>query len=193
VSDDSNIMPTNSNLACDATSATWTNEPGANETLPINCVSFWEAYAFCIRDGGFLPSEAEWEYAAAAGGEERQYPWGSMDPGTASQYAIYGCGYPSGSETCTGFRSIAAVGTAALGVGFWGQLDLAGDTWEWNLDWYAPYAECTDCADVTTSTTRTIRGGYFGSSASDLLPPLRGRIAASNRDFNLGFRCSRPP
>jgi len=88
---------------------------------------------------------------------------------------------------------IAPVGTATLGAGLWGQLDLAGDMWEWNLDWYAPYAECTDCANVSASTTRLIRGGYFGSQVSDLLPPFRGRIVGSNRNLNLGFRCSRAP
>jgi hypothetical protein len=48
--------PTAANLACDATSGgTWTVTPGSNETRPINCVNWWEAYAFCIWDGGFLP------------------------------------------------------------------------------------------------------------------------------------------
>ena len=54
-----------------------------HETLPLNCVDWYEAYAFCIWDGGFLPSEAEWEYAAAGGDELREYPWGSTAPGTA--------------------------------------------------------------------------------------------------------------
>jgi formylglycine-generating enzyme required for sulfatase activity len=193
VSDNGNIIPTNGNLACDATYATWTNDAGANETRPINCVSWWEAYAFCIWDGGFLPSEAEWEYAAAAGGQEREYPWGAAGPGVASQYAIYDCDYPRGPGTCASKASIAPVGTATLGASLWGQLDLAGDLWEWNLDWYAPYAPCTDCVDVSASTVRMIRGGYFGSLASDLLPPFRGAITATKRNLNLGFRCSRTP
>ena len=65
-SDDSNIDPTDANLLCAAT-ATWTHTAGAQENLPIDCVNWYEAYAFCIWDGGFLPSEAEWEYAAAGG------------------------------------------------------------------------------------------------------------------------------
>jgi formylglycine-generating enzyme required for sulfatase activity len=43
--------------------------------VPINCVTWHEAYAFCIWDGGFLPTEAEWELAAS-GGEERVFPYG---------------------------------------------------------------------------------------------------------------------
>jgi sulfatase modifying factor 1 len=86
-SDDSNVAPTNANLSCSPVFETWTSASGGGqENLPINCVNWWEAYAFCIWDGGFLPSDAEWGYAAAGGGGsrgQREYPWGSMEPGTA--------------------------------------------------------------------------------------------------------------
>ncbi|MGO9835775.1 MAG: SUMF1/EgtB/PvdO family nonheme iron enzyme [Polyangiaceae bacterium] len=36
-------------------------------TDSIDCVNWYESYTFCIWDGGFLPSEAEWEYAAGGG------------------------------------------------------------------------------------------------------------------------------
>ena len=106
-----NATPLASNVA-----VTWT---AGNDKLPINCVNWYEAYAFCIWDGGFLPSEAEWEYAAAGGTEQRQYPWGTAAPGTTNQYAIYGSNY-TGNST-----GLAPVGTAAMGAGRWGQLDLA--------------------------------------------------------------------
>ena len=89
------VSPTTASLTrgsfCDAAHATWTAAAtGGHENLPINCVNWYDSYAFCLWDGGFLPSEAEWEYAGAGGTEQRQYPWGSTAPGMMNQYAIYG-------------------------------------------------------------------------------------------------------
>lgn len=192
-SDNSNIVPTNANLACDTAHATWTTTAGSQENLPINCVNWYEAYAFCIWDGGFLPSEAEWEYAAAGGSQQREYPWGSTEPGTNNQYAIYGCYYPNASGSCTSVGNIAPVGFAALGAGLWGQLDLEGDMLEWNLDWYAPYVECTDCADFTPSSGRVFRGGDFGYTESSLAPSLRNLGTATGAYGYAGPRCARTP
>lgn len=44
---------------------------------PANCVSYWMASAFCAWDGGRLPSNDEWVYAALGGDELREYPWGA--------------------------------------------------------------------------------------------------------------------
>jgi formylglycine-generating enzyme required for sulfatase activity len=194
-SDDVNVAPTAVHLGCGGPQSTWTAAPGSNENLPINCVSWAESYAFCIWDGGFLPSEAEWEYAAAGGSQQRKYPWGSTDPGRSNQYAIWSCFYPSGSGQCvTGVTNIAPVGTTTLGAGLWGQLDLAGDMWEWNLDWYATYVDpCTDCAYLTAGSYKVYRGGTFNGTVTYLLPPIRGLLDPTLRDWDYGFRCARPP
>jgi formylglycine-generating enzyme required for sulfatase activity len=83
----------------------------------MNCVNWYEAYAFCIWDVGFLPRETEWEYAAVGGNQQRQYPWGTADPGTANQYAIFNCNYPNlanNEQGCAGATNIAPVGTATM-------------------------------------------------------------------------------
>jgi formylglycine-generating enzyme len=200
-SDDSKIAPTNANLNCDPANygtfvtptATWTDLAGSDENLPINCVTWQEAYAFCIWDGGFLPSEAEWEYAGAGASAQREYPWGSTDPGTGNQYAIYNCDYPpNGAGAC----DTAPVGTAALGAGRWGQLDLAGEVFEWTLDWYASYVDpCTDCARLTATSDRADRGGSFGfgGNASYLFASSRHHDAPTTRFNYVGFRCARTP
>ncbi len=194
-------------VTCDAPDAaydTWTASPGAHERLPVNCVNWFLACAFCIWDGGFLPTEAEWELAAAGGADLREYVWGSTPPGKASQYAVYDCLYPSGSGTCTGVADIAPVGTAALGAGKWGQLDLAGSVYEWTLDVWddAVYPNpCTDCAFMTVPPTtaypaRAVRGSAFDDTSSPprfLLPPGRNYATGAGNDRNIGFRCARSP
>ena len=70
---DSNVVPTDANLACESF-ATWTTAASDSEHLPIDCVNWYEAYAFCIWDGGFLPSEAEWELAGTGGDNTARSP-----------------------------------------------------------------------------------------------------------------------
>ena len=81
----------------------------------VEAESWYDAYAFCIWDGGFLPSEAELEYAAAGGSQQREYPWGSTDPGTDSQHAIYGCSDLPSPPAAAGAAgcAVAPVGMAA--------------------------------------------------------------------------------
>jgi sulfatase modifying factor 1 len=195
-SDDSNVAPTDTNLMAVCGSGIWTNAAGSRENLPINCVNWYEAYAFCIWDGGFLPSEAEWEYAAAAGNLQREYPWGSTDPGASDQYSIYNCYYPNRSNACGDVNAIAPVGYARDGAGLWGQLDLSGDVYGWSLDWYvASYFDpCTDCAVVTATSgasERVARGdSYDGQS---IYSWERNDYDPHDRDSSLGFRCARIP
>jgi formylglycine-generating enzyme required for sulfatase activity len=195
--DNAQIAPTDAASACNIPSyATWTDAIGPNESLPVNCVTWQEAYAFCIWDGGFLPSEAEWEYAAAGGSELLEYPWGSAAP-TSDQYAIYDCNYPSSDAGFgCGVGGIAPVGFAVLGAARWGQLDLAGNIEQWALDSYAAkYVDpCVDCAylpPVTATTERSVRGTFFSSSG--LSPWQRDERGVPGRYYGVGFRCARSP
>jgi formylglycine-generating enzyme len=215
VSDDGNIAPTNANLNCYPGYDTWTNAAGSQENLPLNCVSWYDAYAFCIWDGGFLPSEAEWEYAAAGGSQQREYPWGSTDPGTANEYAVYGCLYPLGDAGAAylgpGECAVAPVGMAARGAGLWGQLDLAGNVSEWNLDWGVftsitgiHYVDpCVDCANLSSEPPPSAFYGGRMAQGGDFTTPLslisiieaeqgNGGLPAG-RYYGLGFRCARAP
>jgi len=186
--DNGNIAPTDGNLGCDAF-ATWTSTARAQDNLPINCVNWYEAYAFCIWDGGFLPSEAEWEYAAGGGSQQREFPWGATYE-TNNQYAIVNCDVPS-----LGCQAIAPVGTATLGAGYWGQLDLAGEVAEWTLDLYAPYVDpCADCVAAAGGSgggaTRVLRGGSVVAVQSAANRTLGD---PTQRNFITGFRCARTP
>jgi formylglycine-generating enzyme required for sulfatase activity len=195
-SDDSNVAPTPAHLEQDG--CTWTDVPGDHENLPIMCVNWYEAYAFCIWDGGFLPSWTEWDYASAGGSQQREFPWGSTPPGSDNQYAIFGFNYEQ--DLCeAGLPGPAPVGTAKLGAGRWGQLDLVGEIGEWVLDWVGPFTEpCVDCARLSPNSIdseRQVVGGNTEELNWDLLPSAGpgGGYLPGNRLSGTGIRCARLP
>jgi formylglycine-generating enzyme required for sulfatase activity len=177
------------NITCEASYQTWT---AGNDNLPMSCLDWYEAEAFCIWDGGRLPTEAEWNYAAAGGARQLDYPWGIITPGFNANLAVYGCYYPSGSGSCTGFANLAPVGSISAGNGPYLQSDLAGSVWEWVQDWYATYSNpCTNCAVTTGSSYRVARGGSYVNDASNLLSPYRLGGDPSSHGYNGGGRCAR--
>jgi formylglycine-generating enzyme required for sulfatase activity len=187
-----------SELSCNSILQTWTFKAGSDENKPQNCMNWFQAYAFCIWDGGFLPSEAEWEYAAAGGSENRLYPWGQPEPNKTR--AVYGC-LSSGTLGCE-LASLLVVGSTPLGKGMYGQMDLAGSLNEWNLDWYSEtwykYANssavCKNCANVSGETSlRVVRGGSFESNALSLRSVSRRGFGPTADRYFVGVRCARTP
>jgi formylglycine-generating enzyme required for sulfatase activity len=175
--------------------ATWTPSPGENEERPINCLTWYEAYAFCVWDGGFLPSEAEWNYAAAGGAEERLYAWGDATPtpnhASYSVDATQQC-MGDGMPGCT-LTDLIPVGTKPLGDGKYGQSDLAGNVMEWTVDWdVGPYPNpCNDCSQLTPATYRMTRGSGLHFDASALRTDYRFSSTPGKRFFSIGVRCAR--
>ena len=183
-------------LSCDADYATWTSEVGSSERRPITCATWFEAQAFCTWDGGFLPTEAEWEYVAVAGGGAGYtYPWGSAAPGLNANLAVYGCFFKSAGGACTGVSNIAPVGSVSAGDGKYGQSDLAGNAVEWVLDWYASYpTQCANCANLGAAPERAIRSSsYAEKDAGQLQNPVRSHASPSTRSNAGGARCARSP
>lgn len=188
-----------STLECDL-HPTWTSAPGANEQFPINCVNWYTAFAFCAWDGGRLPTEAEWEYAATINASSQQlvYPWGDDVP--TDQLAVY-CSSISITDqaSCTDAMNpirITSVGSKSpAGDGPWGQADLAGNVWEWTMDSYAPFpATCQNCVSFPETTgDREIRGGAYNYGAYALPGGLRTKFLETNPRDKVGIRCARSP
>jgi formylglycine-generating enzyme required for sulfatase activity len=192
--------------------ATWFDDPvevsayGNTELRPIVCVSWYVAFAFCAWDGGFLPSEADWEYAAAGGSENRLYPWGDDAP--TKNLAAFDCKYDGISPDCgystanDPWSDLTAVGTITGGVGRFGHFDLAGNVDEWVMDGYSgsyyDLTACNNCINLTDTTQRVLRGGSYWSSASEIRAaarrsarPEQGTVVDSDIDWSMGFRCAR--
>jgi formylglycine-generating enzyme required for sulfatase activity len=106
---------------------TWT---AGNSELPKNFVNWYTAAAFCRWEGGRLPTDAEWHYAAVGGDEDRKFPWGS-EPQTPDR-AVYNC-MGDGDQSCS-LADILPVGSKPSGAGRWGHLDLVGSMFEWTAD-----------------------------------------------------------
>lgn len=179
-------------LRCDTNHATWTNTVGANEHKPINCVTWYEAFAFCIWDGGYLPTEAEWNYAASGGSEQRYYPW-STPPDSMTGDCTYANYQAMNSMYCAGGFANDVGTESPKGDGRWGNSDIGGNVSEWLLDWFGPAVNpCNDCANLTPMPYRGSRGGsmitlgspFLRNSFPDGAPP-------SNRSYDGGFRCAR--
>jgi formylglycine-generating enzyme required for sulfatase activity len=163
---------------------TWLDTVGQNNDLPINCVTFNVAYAFCIWDGGGrLPTEAEWEFAAAGGEAQRTYPWKAADSGQpiTSEYATYNS------------PSAVAVGITPRGDARWGQSDMAGNVAEWVLDYASGgYPEtCQDCVNGVTASLRGFRGGGYPLDESSATASVRDFLDPTDIRKFLGFRCAR--
>jgi len=170
----------------DCLGGTWTEAPQGVENFPMTCLNFYVAFAFCIWDGGRVPTENEWEYAAAGGDENRLFPWGGeTDPSGRINDCLGGC------------PPLDPVGTFPNGAARWGHLDMANSVAEHVLDtWvdsdYDAYANggCNDCASTPPEGQRIGRGGAY----ADTLSLMSGKRVASRRtnyaSVQLGARCA---
>jgi formylglycine-generating enzyme required for sulfatase activity len=177
---------------------TWTDTPGPNENLPMNCVSWQMAFAFCAWDGGRLPTDAEWSYAASGGAAARPYPWGDQSPDPT--LAVYCTTYSTATMQCPSPTAgdILPVGSKPDGNGAFGHSDLAGSMAEWTLDWFNAFpTTCLDCANLSDPEQRNLRSTWGGDWVhGDTFLHAYSRIARP-ADMNgtaenfIGFRCAR--
>jgi formylglycine-generating enzyme required for sulfatase activity len=167
-------------LHCNFDWETWSDEPAEREDYPLTCASYYVAFAFCAANGGRLPTEAEWEYAASGGAQQRTYPWGDGEP--SLELALFDS------------AAIAPAGGHRSGMARFGQLDLAGSAWEWTLDLYRPYPErCDDCAELDNGLERVLRGGAFLYDAEFLTAAYRYHTDPQLALGEVGFRCAYGP
>jgi sulfatase modifying factor 1 len=183
----------------------WTDVASARENQPINCVTWFTAMAFCIWDGGYLPTQAEWMYAASGGDEQRAYPWSTPASGLtlSLSYATYYDGRDCGPST-TPCPGSVEVGSSPMGDGKFGHADLAGNVEEQSVDVGQVPGDpeflnpCMDCA-----RSQAGRGGYHmihGGSDRERATFMRNGFKSASpllgdleRDYDLGIRCARPP
>jgi formylglycine-generating enzyme required for sulfatase activity len=165
----------------------WTDIPFMSEAYAMNCLTWYVAYAFCIWDGGRLPTEAEWEFASAGGTDERLYPWGNT--------------YDSSYANVRTYFRVTRVGEAGdgNGLGRWLQSDLAGNVWEWTRDVYHAYPPTTVLVhdpllaySGSSSDLPVMRGGsWFQGDSFVTLSYQRSWYTSNQANTTVGVRCAR--
>ncbi|AZV64064.1 formylglycine-generating enzyme family protein [Peribacillus frigoritolerans] len=175
--------------------ACWKHPEGTDSSIvnrfhhPVVHVSWNDAKAFCRWAGKRLPTEAEWEYAAASGVVNRKYPWGDeLHPGGKHHCNIWQGNFPNENLGEDGFLGTAPVDT--FEPNDFGLYNMSGNVWEWCEDTFS--IQHGSEALNPDPFAKLIKGGSYLCHRS-----YCNRYRISARTYNMidsstghmGFRC----
>lgn len=152
-------------------------------------VSWYEAQAYCRWAKRRLPSEAQWEVAAAGepdgrGGlatTQRIYPWGNEPPG------------PQHANLCTRAPGTVDVGAHAAGDSAFGCRQMLGNVWEWTASEFRAYPGFTrdmyeEFSEPWFRGFKSLRGGAYCTRGRLIRNTWRNFYTPNRNDILAGFR-----
>lgn len=153
-------------------------------------VSWYEARAWCRWADRRLPTELEWEVAAAgeptADGTalaptKRRYPWGDAPPD------------PTQANLDGGALGTIDVGALPAGDSAFGCRQMIGNAWEWTDTVFGPYPGFTpdmyeDYSQPLFGETRVLRGGGWATRSRLIRNTWRNYYGPDRNDVFAGFR-----
>jgi formylglycine-generating enzyme required for sulfatase activity len=155
---------------------------GVDPELPVSCVHWRDADAYCRFMGKRLPAETEWEYSAR-GPYATAFPWGTLASCSNAVTLVV----DQSANTCQPHPS--RVGTHPGGASIWGVLDMSGNVEEWTADWYV---ESLGSGPAPRSgSAHVLRGGGWLSTPSMSRTTTRDWGSALEAGPNVGFRCAK--
>jgi formylglycine-generating enzyme required for sulfatase activity len=170
---------------------------GAGGNHPVVYVTSFEALKYCEwlsqKDGKSyrLPTEAEWEFAAR-GTDGRKYPWGNQLGGAdRANFADASTTFAwRDAQINDGYPITSPVGAFPRGASFFAIEDMAGNVWEWCLDFSYPFAGSPkqNPRGPASGLKRLYRGGSWKSRITNLRATARGSNAPNYSCNDLGFR-----
>ncbi|WP_109472287.1 formylglycine-generating enzyme family protein [Ornithinimicrobium cavernae] len=159
---------------------------------PVVHVSLADARAYCAWSGTRLPEEAEWEYAARGGLEQRDYPWGDvLLPEGRHRCNIWQGSFPTVNREDDGWLGTAPV--RSFPPNGFGLHNVVGNVWEWcATPWTEPEREMSSSdAPPAPEAEWVIRGGSYlchESYCNRYRVSARSRSTTHSSTGNTGFR-----
>ncbi len=159
-----------------------------NLTHAVMHISWYEAQAFCRWAGRRLPTEAEWEFAAASESDtqtngmtpKREFPWGNeLGKNKANLDSNH--------------SGVVAVDAYPQGKSAFGCQQMIGNVWEWTDTTFAPYPGFspdwyTEYSRPLFGHTKVLRGGAWCTRGRMMRNTWRNYYGPDRNDVFAGFR-----